>query len=335
VGEIQDDAQRDFVQIAVDAECDYLIIDAHDLARLLIAYERVCPSDGTPYDDTGTCSNGHIQDQGIGLEVRVREKIRYTIVRQTDVSHAGAKRYSGTILLDRHYSRDIVRQIIQEATEELTRSNYYRSKQVEARWEDTPAHVVWLFVAYDLADIPNANWVCHSCWIDSSLPEDMHPGALNGNDTVDDIEVLWNDAYEDRKTLFEQNSGTKEEVLNRIRPLLEEVISLAEQAASNFEDYEAGRLSEKTFISEMQARESRASELYRQSGEIPQPPEDCRDYEETCQLIFATVDNMFLFYSEKGSETWSQKNRDWLMKNAITRYRKDLERLRFEESRLN
>ena len=98
VGNIQDDAQRDFVQTAIDAGCDYLIIDAQDWARLLIAYEKICPKDGTSFDDTGTCKYGHVQDEGLALEMEVREKIRYTIVNQRDVSHAGAKRYSATIL---------------------------------------------------------------------------------------------------------------------------------------------------------------------------------------------------------------------------------------------
>jgi len=52
VGHIQDDAKRDFVQIAHDAECDYLIMDAQDLARLLIAYKKISPKDGRPYDKT-------------------------------------------------------------------------------------------------------------------------------------------------------------------------------------------------------------------------------------------------------------------------------------------
>ncbi|MBC8520436.1 MAG: hypothetical protein H8D26_00370, partial [Methanomicrobia archaeon] len=51
VGKIQDDAQRNFVQNAIDAGCDYLIIDAQDCARLLIAYEKICPKDGTPYGE--------------------------------------------------------------------------------------------------------------------------------------------------------------------------------------------------------------------------------------------------------------------------------------------
>ena len=113
VGHIQDDAQRDFVQVASDAKCDYLIIDAHDWARLLIACEKICPKDGTPFDYTGTCKNSHVRDEGVALEMEVSEKIRYTIVKQRDTSHFGAKRYSAFILLDMHYTKDVIRTIIQ------------------------------------------------------------------------------------------------------------------------------------------------------------------------------------------------------------------------------
>ncbi|MDP6556032.1 MAG: hypothetical protein QGG71_15290 [Pirellulaceae bacterium] len=59
VGSIQDDAQRDFLQTAKDAQCNYLVMNVLDLARLLIAYGKVCPEDGLPYDKGGKCPNDH------------------------------------------------------------------------------------------------------------------------------------------------------------------------------------------------------------------------------------------------------------------------------------
>ncbi len=46
VGDIQDDLKRDFLQVAKDGQCDYLIADAVDVARLFIAYGKVCPIHG-------------------------------------------------------------------------------------------------------------------------------------------------------------------------------------------------------------------------------------------------------------------------------------------------
>ncbi|HEC76396.1 MAG TPA: hypothetical protein ENI33_03950 [Thermoplasmatales archaeon] len=335
LGNVQDDAQRDFVQIAIDAGCDYLLIDAQDLARLFIAYEKVCPKDGTPYDDTGTCKKGHLRDKGVTLEMEVREKIRYTIVKQKDVSHAGAKRYSAIVLLDRHYPKDVIRTIIQEATEKLRYSNYYRNERVRARWGRTPAHVVWLFIAYDLEDIQNANWICRTCWIDPSLPKDMHPLSLNGNEKLGDIEVFWNDEYKSHKDFFESHFGTKEEVLEAIRPILNEMIKLAREAINYFEKYRREEISEDELILKMQEMEPRVTELYLQSGNIPMPPEDCKDYDQACQNIFATIHDMFLYFSKRGSERWPKQNRDWLMQDTIKRFYNDMERIRFEESRIH
>lgn len=58
-GNIQDDAKRDFFQSAQDAGCDYLIINAQNCWRLLVAYGKVCPKDGSPWNEHGLCKYGH------------------------------------------------------------------------------------------------------------------------------------------------------------------------------------------------------------------------------------------------------------------------------------
>jgi len=335
VGNIQDDAQRDFIQTAIDAECDYLVIDAQDLARLLIAYEKICPKDGTPYDEMGTCKNGHVRDKGLPLEMEVREKARYTIMNQRDESHAGAKRYSAIILLDRHYPREVIKGIIEEATEKLKYSNYYRNERVKARWGKTPAHVVWLSIVYDLEDVQNANWVCRTCWIDPSLRKDMRPTGLNGNEKLGDIEILWNDNYKPHKKFLESCQGTKEEVLEAIRPILSEMLKLAEKAINYFEKYQSGSIPKEEFISAMQKMEPKVTELYFQSGNIPLSPEDCKEYDQACQNIFATIHEMFLYYSKRGLETWPKQNRDWLMQHTIKRFYDDWRRVKSEERKVH
>jgi hypothetical protein len=86
---------------------------------LFVAYHKICPEDGTPYDETGTCQKGHQLDDGLPLEMNIREGAHYTIVKQRDLSRAGSKRYSAIILTDRHYTKEVIRTVIQEATEKL------------------------------------------------------------------------------------------------------------------------------------------------------------------------------------------------------------------------
>lgn len=153
VGNIYDDAQRDFITTAMDIGCDYLIVDAHDWARLFIAYEKICPQDGLPYNDHGSCTAGHQRDTGLKLEWETKDKARYTIVQQMDICTGTAKRYSAIIRLDRHYPREVIRKIIQEATLKLKQSTYYKNERTKERWGNTPAHVVWLYFAHDHEDI--------------------------------------------------------------------------------------------------------------------------------------------------------------------------------------
>jgi len=335
VGNIQDDAQRDFLQTAVDTDCDHLIIDAQDFSRLFIAYEKICPKDGIPYDNTGTCTNGHVRDEGLALEIEVREKISYTILKQRDVSHAGAKRYSAFILLDKHYSKDVIRKIIQEATEKLKYSNYYRNEQVKARWGKIPAHVVWLFIAYDLDDIQHTNWVCSTYWVDKLLSEDMRPTSLGGNDKIGNIEVLWNDNYKSHKEFLKSISGTKEEVLEAIYPILNEMVELARKTINYFEEYKRGNIFEDKFIMEMQKMEPIINDLYRQSVNIPIAPQDCKDFYLVCKHMFDTVGYMFFYYSKKGLEKWSKNTRDRFMQDTIKRFYDDLKKINFEESKIH
>jgi len=334
VGHIQDDAQRDFMQVALDGKCDYLIIDAQDWARLLIAYEKICGKDGTTFNNMGACKEGHTLDVGQTIEIRIREKRQYSIIDQSDISHAGAKRYSAKILLDRHYGKSIIRSIIEEATEKLKYSNYYRNERTKARWGKTTAHVVWLFIAYDLDDIANANWVCRTSWIDPYLREDMRPLGLDGDEKLGEIEIDWNDQYKEHRDFLESMSGNKEQVLDATRPLLKKMTDIAKIAIGYFNEYNCGRLSEKEFIKKMQEMEPKENKLYLKSGNIPLPPEDCKDYDQACQNIFATIDNMFLYFSETGLRTWEKPNRDWLMQDTIKRFYDDLRRIEFEGSKI-
>jgi hypothetical protein len=335
VGDIQDDAQRDFTQAAFDADSNYLIIDAHDLARLLIGYELICPKDGTPFDDKGNCRNGHNLDDGLKLELNVREKARYTILNQKDVSVGRAKRYSAVILLDPHYTKDVKKDIIKEATEKLKNSKYYRNEQVKTRWDNCKAHVVWLFVACDLEDVKNTNWLCQSCWMNHSEEDIVLPIPLNGNDTHEDIDILWNYNYKSSKIFMESITGTKESVLEVIEPILSDMINLATYCIENFNKYTAGYISEEAFLSIMNDTGPKIRDLYNSAGNVPLPPIDCKDYYQSCQNIFANIDNMALYFSPRGLETWDKPTRSNLMKMTINDFYKNITRIELEKAKLN
>jgi hypothetical protein len=76
-------------------------------------------------------------------------------------------------------------------------------------------------------------------------------------------------------------------------------------------------------------------DLYSRSGDIPFPPQDCADYDQACQELFAIIDAMFLYHSEKGLQRWTKDSRDWLMGREVARFREQLGRVEFEQEKLH
>ena len=335
VGHIQDSAQRDFLQMAMDAGCDHLIIDAPDCARLLLAYEKVCPSDGLRYGPGGSCLSGHKQDEGVELRIPVRDGVRYEVPELRDVSHGGARRLTATVLVNPNYDREVLREIIRDATCQVTESSYHRSDLVAKRWHGTDAHVVWLYLAAHLQDIRNANWLARTQWIDPELDPKMRSLELSASEHIDSILVVWNESYKSMQSFYGEHSVDKGGALTRLEPLVEQATEIGSQIASRFDALESGELDEPTLISRVRAVSPRIDAIVDQSMNLPFPPQDVRDYDTRAQSLFGHLGNMALYFSERSIETWPETNRTILMRLTVKDFRADLQRLEFEREKLH
>lgn len=335
VGSIHDSAHTDFVQTALDAECDYIVLDAVDIARLLIAYDQICPHDGTRYRSDGVCAEGHKLDDGTSLEVEVAKEIDFEIPQLRDVSHGTAKRYSAVIMVDRHYSRDVMREVIEKATRKIKTSTYHRNSRVAERWSGTDTDVVWLFLASDLSDIRDSNWRARTLWIRSGLDEAARPHEGDFDEDYHGIGINWNESYQQMKKFYAKHSGDKGEVVARLDDLVEEAISIGEKAIRWFRCYQDGKYTEEALVAQFDRLRERESELYKRSGDLPFPPHDVDDYDEVCQSLFAHLDNMFLYYSEEGLEQWQESNREYLMSETTRDFRRDIKRVEYERDKLS
>jgi hypothetical protein len=206
VGDIQDDIKRDLMRLAEDEGCDYLIVDAIDVARLFIAYQKVCPRDGTAYVD-GVCSTcGLSVEEPLNLTIKVFEQPAYEILGLSDVSTGVAKKYSADILTDRHYTRTTLREVIKEAIWELRHSDYYRSGITEKYFGQQEADCVFLLVYLDREDKQVHNWFCRAQWISPDLSEKLKPMVWNGQEKLGDIAIDWKSNYESVRKFFKDRS---------------------------------------------------------------------------------------------------------------------------------
>lgn len=307
VGDIQDDIKVDLLQEAHHAGADYLIVDAVDVARLFISYQKICPKDGTPFAD-GRCSAcGTVADEPVELTIKLHEDLRFTILSHSDVSHAGAKRYRAEVLTDPHYAKPALREVVKEATWELRGSTYYRSPLTAAQFREQEADCVFLFVYADLQDLQQTNWVCRSQWIRPDLPERFQPSRWDGDERLGDIVIDWNDTHESRRTLFAH--GTKQEWVRKVEPLLPELDARVARASAAFEARRKGQLGEAAFDQFMAELEAEALEISREAGNNKLPPVECQAADDAFLRLVTMFHNIFVPFA-----TWARKQRDWRFK---------------------
>lgn len=335
VGNIQDDAKRDFFQVAEDGDYDYLIIEALDCARLLLAYKKICQYDGTPYGPEGECRQGHKQDKGVELKIRVEEGLHFEKHKISDLSHSGARRLSATVLVFPCYSREVMREIIKDATEQVRVIRNYRNDQVTKQWQDTDAHVVWLFLAGSLQDLRNNNWLARSQWISPNLDQEMWPLTLDASEFYEGIAIAWNQSYDEMRDFYEKHSVDKGEALRMLEPLINKATEVGCMIADSFDSVDRGDMEEHFLIADIAQKADMIQFIENSASNLPFPPEDIKDYDERAQSLVAHLGNMALYYSTSGLETWPQAIRINLMRATVTDFRKDLERLIFEKEKLH
>ena len=227
VGDIQDDARRDFQSTAKAIGCNHIIISNSVLARLLIAYDKICGQDGLPFANE-VCPNGHSQRGEIVLNYKVSEDAKWEILKLRDLSHGLAKRLAATVLTDRHYPDDILRTIIVEVFQKVRTDPFLRSEMAHARWSNTPAHVVWIDIGFDIEDINRCNWICMACWIDPELDERFRPHWSNYDEVHDGIMIDWKSDYHAMKRLYSEHTGNKHEVIQCVEEISKELQPILE-----------------------------------------------------------------------------------------------------------
>lgn len=307
VGEIQDDIKADLLQVSRDSGAKYVIVDARDVARLFIAYQKVCPKDGTPFSD-GQCPKcGTSADKPVELTLKLHENFRYEFLSHSDVSHAGARRYRADVLTDPHYGKPILREVVKETTWVLRQSNYYRSPVTEGHFGEQEVDCVFLFIYLDLQDVQQTNWICRAQWIRPDLPEQFKPQAWRGEERLGDIVIDWNEHYENRRSL--RQHGSKQEWMQKAESLLPKMDPMVAQATVAFNARLAGERSDTEFDQIMTRLESDARDIVREGENKEIPPIECKEVNQVFQRMLTMFHNIFVPFA-----SWARVQQDWRFK---------------------
>ena len=334
VGSIQDDAQRDFLQVADDAGADFIIVDATDCARLLIAYDKICPDDGTPFRDHGRCDHGHQLEPGRYIKVPVSEIPYYDVHQLQDVSHFGAKRYSAVVMVDRHGSRCYFRHVIRQCLQEIREEEYHADEHMKRFWAGKKAHVVWLYLAGTLEDVRNYNWLASAQRVDPALDPTMRPFSPKGDDNQDGAAITWNTQHYVMQEYFRSNTGEKGPLLNELRNIVSASRKLAIRANQALDAVNNDTTTSDQCEQLLQNLTHSIDNVTARAGKLPFPPEDLKHLDPAVQRLSSHLGNIAVPYSISGQQHWDQAARLRLVCDALRHYWKTLAEVHVELQRI-
>jgi len=263
------------------------------------------------------------------LATKVVPANRYTILKQGDVSWAGAKRYSLEILINGTLTKAEIAQVIRQAVIEHIGSRYYRDSIVESHWGSSDAHVIFVFVYLTLEDRRDANWICRSLWIDEDLPEDAAPIGIAGENIGASIITEWSERYASLASVFQKHATSKEDYLRAVRSLLADLRPLVDRIIKALEREE--RDSGFSADSLMRDLEPEIRRLYDAGNDLGLAPVECKDADVKLQNMLAIASNLVLPFSDVVGD--GVRNA-YLERRAVEDYQEQLAHLRYELSKV-
>lgn len=323
VGDIHDSAKQSLIVTAKNMNADYMIVDAVDVARLFIAYQKVCPKDGSPYKDGACRKCGTLASVPLELILKVFETPRYTKLpfEDEDISNSIIKQYKAHILTDPHYSKAILREVIKKATWDMRKSTFYGSAQAEERFGENEADGVYLYVYVDTEDVPVNNWICRTCWLrsDLDLPPSLTPSTY-GDEWLADIQIDWRKDYEQTRAMWSTFAVKKDAWTRHVEKVLPEVEIMIRQAARLLDEYRSGKLGKhelQSLLVQMQVGARRISEKAMDQG---LPPFECQKCSEAFDSMIGDFDLLFLPFMPGRQVPWSWEHIQKIMHDAIESY---------------
>ena len=262
----------------------------------------------------------------------------FSIISIADVSTNQAKRYRSEILLG-NASQNVARLAIYQATNYLKTVVEHSSEQFAVRWVQQQPHVIWLYVYRTLEDKAHTNWMARSVWLDKNNEGAKLIHFGRGNDFADDIEIEFSDdrTQQARSEFVAARISSKYDFTKKVTHWISLVDELVNQAQKLSEQIQAQQITLGFYVDTM----SNLSRMYIETIENKfdngtSAPLEARDAELKFVQIIGDVGNLFLLFSPRGLQTWTDlKQRDWLFQSYLKRYYTDREMFAFEIKKLN
>ena len=251
------------------------------------------------------------------------ETERYRLHSIKPMSTGNLKRFAAFVTL-KDPDDTLLPAVTREIVSQFKNSDVYASLQSEKRFKGRSADAVWCYFGRDAEDIDRSNHFAYTIWTDREDLKKRYYRENRNSEVVEGIYIFCNTSYELVKGM-QQTSVPEEDVIKQYEDLAALLISKAETFIKDYEEAENNAYSLYTVSSSYSGWIRDVKQAYFRLTEAePAPAERIRWAESILDLAGWVVD--MALYLERAGLT-DDIHTNWMLKNAITRYHRALEKL--------
>ena len=258
----------------------------------------------------------------------------YIIYIVEPLHHGLAKRYTVKVILKSPFSIEEISVINHEIVRKVKKTDVYQNEIAQRYWQGKNANLIFCYYGRDESDIVNGNYLCHTTWVDEKQDKTWWYRLDNNSDIVNDVYFKFHSYYESLKIFTEKNCGVKDILIKETKPIIADLIILAEQVIGLYNEFLNGSKDEETLVSEMSNIILAIEKLYFEENDLKIPPIELHDWSQCCSFLAGTIFDFTLFYNVKHLAGRNYENRIDCMNMTIKRYYEDLEELKKAEGLL-
>ena len=250
------------------------------------------------------------------------------------LSTGSLKRFAAFVILKKD-DDTLLPEITREIVSQFGNSDVYASACSEQRFKGRSADAIWCYFGHDTEDIERSNHFAYTIWAGSGVLQKQYYRENRNAEVVDGIYIFWNTSYGLVKDI-QKTDTPQERILAEYEELAGRLMTKAEGFIRDFEEVENGSFS----LEEMKVRYNRwireVKEAYfKLTDTDPAPVERIRWAEAILDLAGWVTDMALLLERREAGTPAGVQGETWMIRHAVSRYRRSLEELRGIEAAVN
>lgn len=259
---------------------------------------------------------------------------QYTIYTVEPLHNGIAKRYCVKVILKQPFSFSEISQLNHEIVKKVRFLEIYGNSNAQRHWHGKPANLIFCYFGFDESDITNGNYICHTTWADETQDKKYWYRQQKNAEVINDIHFSIHPYYQSLRTFTIEHTGDKETLISHTKEIITQMITLAEQTITIYNEYVNQTKDEGQLIADMAPIIPQIEKLYFAESELDIPPNELKEWSHRCSNLAATIHDFTLFYNQKYISMRTPENRKACMDISVKRYYEELEELKAAEKEI-